>query len=96
MSQKQQICFKITTDELLNKLDEFKTDQKFKTRSDAINHILVVFFSQNDLEEKIELMLEKYMENPKFLEFIDSQIDKRLLSRATDSVSRERKTASKK
>lgn len=86
MSQKQQICFKITTDELLNKLDEFKEDQKFKTRSDAINHILVVFFSQNDLEEKIELMLEKYTENPKFQEFINSQIDKRLLARAMDSV----------
>ena len=90
MSQKQQICFKITTDGLLNKLDDFKTDQKFKTRSDAINHILVVFFSQNDLEDKIEQMLDKYMDNPKFQEFIDSQIDKRLLARATESVSREK------
>lgn len=58
MSGKKQISFKIT--EILNKkLEDYIEDHDFASNSDAINHILEIFFAQDDLDARVE---QKYNE----------------------------------
>jgi uncharacterized membrane protein YheB (UPF0754 family) len=80
MAIRKQICFKIHAP-LRIKLDSYISDNSFESISDAMNHILTVYFLQGDFDQKIQNAMVDLLEEDEFKTFLNSMIDEEIQRR---------------